>query len=144
MPPLAQHGQKQNHFSPLTGSGALITLLLALGLFFRFANLDKKVYWLDEILTSFRLSGYSAQELRNDLLGRREITVQDIQKYQHIHPERSLLHTIGSLAVEDPKQPPLYFILARLWAELFGDSIRAIRSLSALISLFVFPGLYWL
>src|SRR5712692_8993117 len=116
MPSLTQHEQKQSHFfSPLL-AGAIIALLLALGLFFRFVNLDTKFYLLDEMLTSFRISGYSAEELKEDLLGGRQITVQDIQKYQHIHPERSLLHTIGSLAVEDPKQPPLYFILARLWA----------------------------
>src|SRR5438552_641811 len=83
MSPVAQHVQKPNHFFLLTGPGVLITILLVLGLFFRFANLDKKVYWLDEILTSFRISGYSAQELKKDLLGRPEITVQDIQKYQH-------------------------------------------------------------
>jgi uncharacterized membrane protein len=141
---LAQHEQKQNHFFSRFLAAAVIAVLLALGLFFRFVNLDKKIYLLDEMLTSFRISGYSAKELSEDLLGGREITVQDIQKYQRINPERSLLHTIGSLAIEDPKQPPLYFILARVWAELFGDSIRAIRSLSAFISLFVIPSLYWL
>ncbi len=29
----------------------LIIVLLVLGLFFRFVNLDRKVYWLDEVYT---------------------------------------------------------------------------------------------
>src|SRR5436190_1394843 len=144
MPTLTQHEQKQNQFFPLTGSGILITVLLALGLFFRFANLDKKIYWLDEMITSFRVSGYSAKELKQGFFASREITVQDIQKYQRFHPERGLLDVIGSLAAEDPKHPPLYFVVVRLWADLFGDSTGAIRSLSAFISLLVIPSLYWL
>jgi uncharacterized membrane protein len=144
MPPLAQHCQKQNHFFPFNGSPALIAILLALGLFFRFVNLDKKVYWLDEMLTSFQIAGYSAKDLKAEFVPGGEITVQDIQKYQHVQPERGLLDVISSLAVEDPKYPPLYFILARLWVDLFGDSTGAIRGLSAFLSLFVIPSLYWL
>lgn len=144
MPSLTRHQQKQDLFSPFTGSRVLIAVLLALGLFFRFANLDKKLYWMDEMITSFRIAGYSTNEFKEQFFDRREITVQDIQKYQRMHPEKTLIHTIRSLAEGDRLRMRLYFILARLWAELFGDSTRAIRSLSAFISLFVFPSLYWL
>jgi uncharacterized membrane protein len=55
-----------------------------------------------------------------------------------------LTDTINSLAVDDPQHPPLYYLIARLWVQLFGYSVTVIRSLSACISLLVFPCLYWL
>src|SRR6266852_5284294 len=135
---------RQTYFFSPPSSAVLITAVLAVGLFFRFANLDKKIYWLDEIGTSFRIAGYSTKERKADFVPGREITVQDIQKYQRIHPERGLLNVIGSLAREEPQHPPLYFVLARLWANIFGDSSRAIRALSVFLSLLVIPSLYWL
>ena len=139
---VAQQGQKQNHLFSLPVSGLLIAIL-ALGVFFRFANLDKKIYWLDEFITSLRISGYSAAELTQDLFHGGEVTAGDIQKYQHIRSERSLLDVIGSLVLQK-REPPLYYVLARLWAELFGDSIAAIRALSAFLSVLAIASLYWL
>lgn len=49
-----------------------------------------------------------------------------------------------SLAKQDSQHPPLYYIIARLWMEIFGNSVTAIRSLSACISLLAFPCVYWL
>ena len=37
-------------------------VILVLGIFFRFANLEKKVYWIDEGYTSLRISGYTESE----------------------------------------------------------------------------------
>ena len=140
----AQQERKQNDLFSGSFGAVTIFILTALGLFFRFSNLGQKIYLPDEALTRFRISGYSGQEFAKDLLRGREITVRDIQKYQHIHPERSALRTIASILIERPKEPALYFVLARLWAGLFGDSITALRCLSALISLFTIPSLYWL
>ena len=138
-----QSEQNLDHRFSLSG-WTLISVLLALGLFFRFGNLDKKIYWYDEMLTSFRIAGYSATELKERPFSTHEISVQALQKYQRINPERTLLHTIRFQAMENPQHPPLYFVLARVWAELFGDSTRAIRGLSAFLSLLVLPSLYWL
>jgi uncharacterized membrane protein len=41
----------------------LIIVLLVLGVFFRFVNLDRKVYWDDETITSLRVSGYTLEEM---------------------------------------------------------------------------------
>nr|WP_313949421.1 MULTISPECIES: glycosyltransferase family 39 protein [Nostocaceae] len=49
-----------------------------------------------------------------------------------------------SIALESPQKSPLYFIVVRFWVEIFGNSVTVIRCLSALISLLVFPCLYWL
>jgi uncharacterized membrane protein len=51
---------------------------------------------------------------------------------------------VKSLALEVPQHAPLYFIMARLWAEGFGTSVAATKTLPALLSLLIFPCLYWL
>jgi uncharacterized membrane protein len=117
----------------------LIVTVLALGLFFRFANLDQKIYWYDEAFTSLRISGYTEKVFNG-----REINVSDLQKFQHLNPERGLIDTVKGLATEEPQLPPLYFVILRFWVELFGDSVAVTRSLSAVISLLAFPCIYWL
>jgi uncharacterized membrane protein len=122
----------------------LIVVLLVIGIFFRFVNLERKVYWHDETYTSLRISGYTAQEVRQQIFNNRVITGTYFNKYQRPNSEKNLGDTIKSLAIEDPQHPPLYYIIARFWVQIFGSSITAIRSLSALISLLVFPCIYWL
>ncbi len=131
------------NFNP-TWLRVLIIVLLLLGIFFRFGNLDKKVYWFDEAFTSLRLSGYTEAEVVQQLSQTRVIGVEDLQKYQRINPDKGLKDTINSLALEDIQHPPLYYLIARFWMQLFGNSITASRSLTALISLLVFPCIYWL
>lgn len=119
-------------------------IVLVLGVFFRFVNLDRKVYWYDEVFTSLRISGYTQTELVQQVFDGDEISAKDLQKYQRPNSEKGLSDTIKGLATEEPQHPPLYFVLARFWVQLFGSSVAATRSLSALISLLVFPCIYWL
>jgi uncharacterized membrane protein len=125
----------------------LVTVLV-LGIFFRFVNLDRKVYWIEESATSIRISGYTWKEIDQELGVNNNvqqlISVQDLQKYQHINPEKGLMGTLKGLALEEPQLPPLYFVMVRLWVQWFGDSVAVTRSLSALSSLLIFPCLYWL
>ena len=118
---------------------AVIILLLRTSV--RFVNLDEAVYWEDETFTSLRIAGYSRGEL-DQLFDGRVISIDDLQQYQQINPDKSIGDTISSLA--DDVHPPLYFLLARLWVNWFGDSVKAIRSFSALISLLTIPCIYWL
>lgn len=122
----------------------LIIILLVLGVFFRFANLDGKVYSIEEAATSLRISGYTEQEIRQQIFNGKVISLKDLQRYQHLNPEKTLADTIKGLAIEEPQLPPLYYVMLRSWVQWFGDSITGIRSLSAVISLLVFPCLYWL
>ena len=121
-----------------------LTTILILGIFFRFVNIEKKLYWYDETHTSMRIAGYTPQEIRSNLYTGSLISPLDIQKYQRLNSERSLIDTVNALAVYEPQHPPLYYAMARLWAQCFGDSVAAIRSLSAFISLLTFPCIYWL
>lgn len=73
------------------------------------------------------------------------ISVADWQrKYQQINPEKTWLDTVKGLATEEAQLSPLYFILVRFWVQLLGPQVAAVRSLSAWISLLVFPWVYWL
>ena len=122
----------------------LLVVVLAIGIFFRFANLEQKIYWGDEAFTSLWISGHTSTELMSSLFTGEIIQVEDFQKYQGIFPGNNVIDTVNALAKDTPLMPPLYFALVRCWVGVFGDSIAAIRALSAVISLFVFPAIYWL
>ncbi|WP_445630004.1 glycosyltransferase family 39 protein [Nostoc sp. DSM 114167] len=122
----------------------LIVVLLMVGIFFRFFNLDRKVYWHDETFTSLRISGYTSNEAKQQIFNGRIINKESFAKFQNPNMEKGLRDTIISLEVDDPQHPPLYYILARLWVGIFGNSVTVIRSLSAFISLLIFPSIYWL
>ncbi|MCT7948967.1 glycosyltransferase family 39 protein [Ancylothrix sp. C2] len=119
-------------------------LILVLGIFFRFVHLEGKVYWIDESFTSLRISGYTETQLVEEVSQKGIIGIKTLQKYQKINPDKTVLDTIRGVATEEPQLTPLYFIIARFWAQVFGSSIVTIRSLSAVISLLIFPALYWL
>lgn len=123
----------------------LIVPILITGIYFRFTNLDRKVYSYDESITSLRISGYTWTEMvQQDFQGKPVSASYLLAKYQQINPEKTLFDTVKGLATEEPQLPPLYFILARFWAQLFGPTVAGVRSLSAGISLLVFPSVYWL
>jgi uncharacterized membrane protein len=122
----------------------LVTATVLLGVFFRFAYPDSKIYWHDETFTSLRISGYTEAEVVRDLTDRGLTTVETLRQYQTLNPDRTLADSLRSLATEDPQHPPLYYASLRFWAQAFGSSIAAIRSYSALLSLLVLPCIYWL
>lgn len=122
----------------------VILLVLVLGIFFRFVNLDGMIYWVDEAATSLRISGYTEQEVKQNVFNGQIIGIEALQKYQHLNEEKKLTDTIKSLALEEPQLSPLYYVILRIWTQCLGDSILVTRSLSAVISLLVFPCLYWL
>lgn len=122
----------------------LIAIALVLGIWFRLVNLDRKVYWQDEAATSLRISGYSKIEFVRLVSGSEPISAGDLrQRYLSPNPEKNLGDTVRVLAGK-AEHPPLYYLMARLWAQLFGSSVAAMRTLPALISLLAFPAIYWL
>ena len=134
----------QNWSLPASWLRFLVIVLLVLGVFFRFYNLDRKVYWHDEVYTSFRIAGYTWGELAPQVFNGKVINAEDLQKYQRPSSQKGLIDTVKSLEIDDPQHPPLYYLMGRLWVQMFGYCVTVIRSLSACISLLVFPCLYWL
>jgi uncharacterized membrane protein len=122
----------------------LIAIVLVIGIFFRFYNLDQKVYWYDETMTSLRISGYTSTDLVKEVYNGEVISVENLlQNYQYPNNTKNLNDSIKALA-SHPEHSPLYYLMARFWLQAFGNSIFNIRLLSALISLLVFPCIYWL
>ncbi len=122
----------------------LIVILLILGVFFRFYNLERKVYWYDETMTSLRVSGNTQTELVQQVFNGRVISAENLlQQYQYPNREKDINDTLNALA-GNPEHSPLYYLMARFWLQLFGNSITTIRTLSALISLLALPCAYWL
>ncbi len=133
---------KLYRFSPLWLRVLLLTVLV-LGVFFRFVNLDRKAYWYDETVTSLRISGHAKREFTQQMANGQVRGLEDLRRYQRVDPEKSVMATIQSLAIRNPEHPPLYYVLARLWAGVMGNSVAAVRSLSAVIGLLALPCTYW-
>lgn len=139
---LRRIGKKSRLWQPPNWLRLLIVVVLVLGVFFRFVNLDRKVYSVAETYTSLRISGYTEAELVQQ--SHQVIGIKEFQKYQRTNPEKNFTDTVKSIAKEEPQLTPLYFLIARAWVETFGNSIAVTRSLSAFISLLTFPAIYWL
>jgi uncharacterized membrane protein len=120
-----------------------IVLTLAIGIFFRFTNIDKKFYWSDETLSSLRVSGYRMSEVEQALLDGKVMDIKNLDRYQVINNEKGLIDTIKSVIMEEG-HPPLYYVILRFWSQCFGSSVGMMRSLSAVMSLLAFPCIYWL
>ncbi|HLO47266.1 MAG TPA: glycosyltransferase family 39 protein [Kamptonema sp.] len=122
----------------------LLAIAIIIGVSFRGFQLERKVYWHDEVYTSMRAAGYTRQEIDRELFQNRFIAAPELQKYQKVKPGSTAADTINSLAIEDPQHPPFYFLIARFWMQQFGSSRTASRSLPALLSLLSLPLIYGL
>jgi len=121
----------------------LLVIILLLGVFFRFANLGEKIFWVDEVATAIRVSGYTVPEVAEDL-AQKDIAIADtLRNYQIINSNKNFNDSFDALT-KSPEHAPLYFILTRLWMRSWGSSIISMRSLSVCLSLLIFPCLYWL
>jgi uncharacterized membrane protein len=123
----------------------VIVLAIALGVFLRFFALDRKGYWFDETFTSLRISGFTDREIveryraTNDVVPAREL-----RRFQSSQPDRTVIDSVRGLATEEPQNPPLYYVAAKLWADIAGSPIYSTRLQAALFSLLVLPLAYWL
>ncbi len=120
----------------------LIIGLLLIGLYARFANLDQKVYTVDEVRGILRASGYAAEEPVNALYTGELITNDQLQQYQVPTIERSVGDALEAFA-NNPEHPPLYYLLMRFSLQLFHAPVAS-RWLAVILSLLLLPAMYWL
>lgn len=118
----------------------LIIFAVITGITFRFINLDRKVYWFDEGVTTYRISnlGKYLESFEGQI-----ITVEELIEYPGLTPRSNANQVVEELFLV-PQHTPLYFTALWLWSQKFGLSTAATRGFSAIISLLVFPCLYWL
>lgn len=123
----------------------LVITIVGLSILFRFTNLGQKIYCGDESWTSVAISGHTLNELKQEISDSKGVVpITIFNEYQHINTDRNVGDTVNYLITSDPQHPPLYYVMVRLWVQIFGDSPTGIRSLSAVISLLMFPCVYWL
>ncbi len=124
----------------------LIFIVLLIGIFLRFINLDYKVYWHDESYTSLRISGYRQEEVVGQVYQKNIVNIQELGKYQKVTSEKNLRDTLNSLALEDAMHPPLYFVAIRYWSQIFNknNSIFYNRLFSVIFGILCLPIMYWL
>jgi uncharacterized membrane protein len=121
-----------------------LSLVIVAGFLLRWVNLGHSVYWGDEVYSSIRIFGHRTAELRAVIAQGQVVTAATIQTFQQLSPLKGIGATLQSLAIEDAHLTPLYFVLVRLWAGIFGDSVAAIRSFSALCGCLLLPVTYGL
>jgi uncharacterized membrane protein len=117
--------------------------LIGLGVVLRFYNLDRKVYWIDETNSSLRTLGYTKTELIEAVFTGEPVQTAELRRFQELSPEKGWGDTWQALT-GTAEHTPLYFLLARAWIGLVGHSVASMRALTALLSVLVFPALYWL
>lgn len=59
--------QVRSRWNQLSGLQQAAVVLIAVGIFFRLANLDGKILWHDEVYTNFRAAGYLSAEVQDTL-----------------------------------------------------------------------------
>lgn len=121
----------------------VVAILLALGTLFRAIYLDRPVYWVDEVATSMRVSGYTLDEVTHQLATGLPLNVTDLLEFQEVRSDRSWINFLYALT-QSPEHAPLYFVLVRFWVEVFDSSVTAMRSLSVVFSLLSLPTIYGL
>ncbi|RMF20893.1 MAG: hypothetical protein D6756_13455, partial [Cyanobacteria bacterium J083] len=84
------------------------------------------------------LSGYDPSEVKKEIADKL-VRIEDLQRYQHLNPNKTVFDTVKLLAKKDPQHTPLWYSLTRLWIGAVGDSIANIRSISVFISLLALP-----
>ncbi|MBE9140409.1 glycosyltransferase family 39 protein [Nodosilinea sp. LEGE 07088] len=121
---------------------AIALLIVAIGL--RFATLDRKVYWHDEVFTSMVITARPRSYMTADLFQNKLVTPADLLAYQQFVPELTLADMLVRQGQEDVQHPPFYYMLLRFWAQLWGTAPAVMRGFSALLSVLIFPAVYWL
>ncbi|NEQ43592.1 MAG: hypothetical protein F6K00_08550 [Leptolyngbya sp. SIOISBB] len=123
----------------------IIGMVLVVGIFLRFYNLDGKIYWRDEVFSSLQISGQLLAVANYDELFTGELISQtDIINYQSVSNGTRYADTINGIKEFEPQLTPLYFVLARGWNSVLGSSPLLNRLLTAFISLLCLPWVYWL
>ena len=124
---------------------AIFALTLAVvGIFYRFAALDDKIFWHDEVYTSLFLAGTPNNVVYQTLVTGQPLAPSQLQFYQHLHDDKTVLDVVRSLLAFDPHHPPLYYVALWSWTKIFGDSTWHLRLFSAFCGVLILPAWFWL
>jgi uncharacterized membrane protein len=131
------------HVNP-NRQAALLVALLLFGTALRLYGLDEKIIWHDEVATRVLSAGATLAAQMEGLYSTQVLTVAQVLQFQQVQQASSVLALLTDLAQHDPQHPPLYYVLAKGWVQLWGDSVFALRGLSVFFGVLSLPALYWL
>jgi uncharacterized membrane protein len=121
----------------------VVIISLCFGIFFRFYNLDKKMFWFDETQSANHIAG-SSYEWYALLKSGKPIAAKELLDYQVPSKGHGLKEAIKSLIALEPSHAPRFICLLYPWARFVGHTTLHLRFLPALISLLQIPAIYWL
>lgn len=122
----------------------VVAVIVVVAMVTRFTGLDQKFFWLDETQTAFFAAGSTFEDLRQTIYDGRPHSRAEVMAHQFPRPDRTAADTVRAIAVDDPKNTPLYFLSARAWMALVSGSIAGLRSWSALLSVIVLAAAFLL
>ena len=116
-------------------------VIIIVGLFLRFYNIDKREYWGDEAITSLTVSGHTRPELESFYDGH-AMQARDWQQFQT--PTGPVSGCVAELVQKGGQHPPFFYLMSRFMASMFGSSVFVMRFLPAVFGVLILPAAYWL
>ena len=123
---------------------AFAALVILFGIHLRFSNLDLKTLWHDEAISATRIVGVSDFEVFSFFIDNRaKVTpISEFSKLREQRSDKNILDTLKA-SLPDSHVAPLYYLIGHIWVSIFGDSITAIRSLSAIFGVGAIGAMFW-
>ena len=123
----------------------LSIVFLLIGSVLRISRLSQKFYWIDEVSSSFVITGHWPEYLAEEFSkfsGKIVQISQVIEIFEH-KPYINSEYLISSLLERDPQHSPIYFVLAGIWAHIFGAAPGILRLLASILGILTLPALIW-
>ncbi len=108
----------------------LIACAIVLGIFFRVTNVDQKVFWKDEVITQFATAPRVPKLEIGQLL-----TQEQFLRVAALDRSASVLDVAKILYDTAAEQTPLYYMVARVWCQIWGEGPYVLRMLSVVLGL---------
>ncbi|HEY9680826.1 MAG TPA: glycosyltransferase family 39 protein [Oculatellaceae cyanobacterium] len=121
----------------------VLILLSVVGGVMRFINLDFKEFWYDESYTALVLSGHTEAQFFENVVDR-AVPFSDLRKFRTVGSDSTVPNISRALFESEPGHAPLFYLLNWLFCKAFGSTPFTFRFISALISAFTLPVIFFL
>ncbi|MEQ9355702.1 glycosyltransferase family 39 protein [Coleofasciculus chthonoplastes] len=136
------NSENKSYFKTFKKIHLLFAIILVLGIFLRFANLDQKVYNADEVRKIIWLSGHSSEAFKEEVFTGNIVSAEELKRYQYPSSDNNLTDVFKVLSGKT-EHVPLHHIITRYWLKLFRNPASA-KTISVLLSFLYLPCFYWL
>lgn len=109
----------------------------------RFRDLGHMQLSHDEVYSISRVFGIRHQQLVDAVHDGKVLTPAELLRFQNAQPGNGLKETLAALK-EHPEHSPLYYLIGWAVSDWSDKPIVALRGASAILSLLLFPAVFWL